>query len=433
MPPYLTADAIRKLQFQSTKNAYFRENAYARKYVERFMPHITPEEAVSDHEAKRLNGLRSFVHFARYALALGMEPYEGDSCPGFKAAVAQAVREDDPSLLEGQTFPYRFWERGLVSTHFDVMDPLSKGIGEKMFVSLPDLSVFPDDVREKIREDQHIYANSFSGAALALLAKLEKDGRLPEEEAHRLMEDYETEFSVRKVPVRKSTYDAVCAARMANLPEGKTPGDCTPETLAIGLVFSGVRNHCTVVLEGEHILRTPEELASVGVPKGNPPIQFSDGLVQTSSGGVKQQGELTLDARNPVAEEILSSSASADDKRARLEAIGVIERREFRHEYVEYAVRAVMARAAVERNGRLREEILPVWERGGVYYSALEEDRDIEGFLAGKYGENGFISYVRAVRVVEILRNKHGIPARTPGFRRDNAGNIFLGTTAGAA
>jgi hypothetical protein len=430
MSKKLNSNEIRELSFQRTRDEYFEENEYGRRYVAEFLPKINPSEIISDHEAKRLNGLQSFVNSARYFIALNMEPYESEETPGFRNLVKKAVKTNNPKLLEGVKFPYEFPDKGLKSTHFDVINPVDKGTAEKIFISLPDPSLFKDGIRKLIAEDEKIFTNQFTETGLNLLNKLELQGELSQSESEDLVKDYMKEFSSRKVPMKASTYEAIKSADMVGLDESKAHH---PEILAIGLVFSGHRNHCTLPIEGQNIVNTPDELEKIGVPKGNPPVQFKDGLVQTSSGGVKQTGELIDDSINTKEiNKILLSDKSADEKRYKLKELGAIKEREFNHEYVEYATRALLAKVEVDNNGEKEIQILPVWQMAdGTYRSAREEDRDLEGIANGKYSNNQFESYVKEVNIIEIVKDSKGHPARFAGFKADNATNIFLGTSEG--
>ncbi len=404
MIKYLNKDEIRETCFSRTRDEYFIENEFGRRYVEKFMSDINIDSIVSDHEAKRLNGLKSFINAARFFIALGMEPFENEETKGFAEKVYQAVKNNDSLILEGLKFPYEFPDKGLKSTHFDVCEPERKGIAEKIFISIPDEKYFDDDIRDLLKEDQDSFQNDFSELGKSLLKKLEFEGKLEDSESDILIKDYMEVFSNRDTPLKKSTYESIKNTKMVGLEKDKKQH---PEIMAIGLVFSGKRNHCTLPISGQEIINTPDRLETIGVPKGNPPVQFTDGLVQTSSGGIKQTAKLIDETGNQIEQA-------------------------FNHEYVEYATRAEIAKVIVERGDRKKEEIVPVWNFGNDdYRSALEADRDHEGIKAGRYSKNLFESYVKKVEIVEFLKDSRGEKVKYAGFKADNATNIFLGTSEG--
>jgi hypothetical protein len=314
------------------------------------------------------------------------------------------VKNNDTIILEGLKFPYEFPDKGLKSTHFDVVETTRKGIAEKIFISIPNEQYFNNEIKNLLKDDQDRFVNDFSKLGKSLINKLEIDEKLSQDEAEALIKDYMQIFSIRDVPLKKSTYEKIRNTEMLGLDDGKKQH---PEIMAIGLVFSGKRNHCTMPIDGQEIIHTPDKLETIGVPKGNPPVQFTDGLVQTSSGGIKQSAKLVDDS-------------------------GKVFSQEFNHEYVEYATRAEIAKVLVKRDYKIVVETIPIWDFGnGNYRSALESDRDYVGIENDKYKSNLFESYVNKVELVEFLKDSLGKKIKYSGFKANNATNIFLGTSEG--
>lgn len=417
----VTSKEFRQIVFEIMRSKYFDENHYARDYVDSVGG--DKDKMPSDHTAIRLSNPEAFGQVNRFLQSIAMESYDGGD-KEFKRLLDEAVISGKYEELYKAKWPYSFPDKALISTHFDVAgDPLLKGIEQKIFVSMIDPNAFPPEVRELILEDWKMFSNSFSEEGKKLITKLEKEGGLSEDEADFLAKDWMEVFSTRQIPIKASTFEAI---KNAKILEVKKSFSAIP---AIGMAFSGVRNHHTLMTDYK-IATLPQELEKIGVPPGSPPVQFDGPIVQTSSQGVPQQMRLLDDSSDKNKEkikQILALNLSHDEKRKMLQDAGLIIERTVNHEYVEYIKRAQMA--VVDVDGK--EEVMPVWQfEDGRTVSARSCDQDREGLLAGKYA-NGFDSYQKEVKVEKWLFDSLKRPVLAPGFTANNATNIFLGTSVG--
>lgn len=416
----LKATEVRGRVFDAMRKKYFLDNKYAQLYVQEMGRDAS--KMLSDHTAIRLNGVEGLLSASKLLYALQMEAHEDAESKGFKAALEAGLKSGDLSALSTMSWPYRFKDKALRSTHFDVVGS-AKGNEQKIFVSLVDETVFTEEaVKKAIEEDRRNFANAFSAEGKALIAKLEKEGHLTEAESQKLVDDWMNNFSKRQIPIKLSTFEAM---KQGKLEEGiKNP---LPAIAAIGAAFSGVRNHHTLMEEeGDDIAHLPGKLKAMGVPPGSPPVQFDGPIVQTSSMGIPQEMEYLDDAdvEDGIAiDTILGSDKSVEEKRKELQDLGLIKTKTVNHEYVEYIKRAVVAKVEVDGE----EKLMHVWIRDGKCYSAERADQDYEGLQAGKY-ENGFDSYKKEVALKEVLIGEDGQVVRASGFKAANATNIFLGT-----
>ena len=388
----LSTNQVRKAVFEATRARYFAENDFARAYVRHVFGKepeaLSADQLPSDHTAIRLNSYQSYLNLLPFLYALGMEVFEDAESKGFRDKSNQALAANDPSVLEGIIFPYEFASKGLHSTHADVAgDIAAKGSGEKLFISMVNRANFPAEIQKHIAEDQALFANDFSLEGKQIIAKLQADKQLPHNEVTLLIEEWLHVFSQRIKPMKATTFDAICHCQM--VVDGKPQDQSLPAIAAIGMAMSGVRNHHTLRV-GYDIETLPPILESIGVPPGSPPVQFSGGIVQTSSLGIKQD--------------------------VRLQKGEGVETRSINHEYVEYIHRAQFAQ--IEES----EYPIPVWQRtDGSYVSALQTDRSDPTHPS-------FASYDKPVTVIALINDTAGNPSLVPGFKADNANNIFLGT-----
>jgi hypothetical protein len=357
-----------------------------------------------------------------------MEAFCDKDSPEFTARLNDAIKTGNRQLLEEINWPYVFPDKGLRSTHFDIAEnPSKKGRGPKIFISVANPQDFVDDsVKEALKEDAEMFSNDFSNQAKVILEKLETTRSLSEEDANLLVEDWLNKFSKRQLPIKISTFDAISKGKMRA--EITNPN---PSILAIGLGFSGERNHNTPEVDSSEIVGLPRKLEEIGVPPGTPPVQFCGPVVQTSSKGVKQMMQYIDDADlDAVQREIMNSiindeSSIYEYKFLALKQAGLIKEKEVSHEYVEYIVRAPLAKVIDFQSGEEKE--IFVWEREGKYYSAMEGDQDYRGLQEGRY-QDGFQSYQKEVKLLEHVLDDNSQPVLASGFRALNATNIFLGT-----